>query len=409
MERTIPSFKVKEVPEDELYERWTEWRRMLEHWLNANDIADEKKLDNLMVFGGLELQKVLYALVSITKKKKPTYSKAIKELNAFFKPKHHAVFTRHKFWSIRREPEESIDNLIMKIRDKANSCDFGSPVGREYAMYDKLVMLMPRDIKEKLLQKNQTFSEAVQMIKAHESTKSQVQQMETMNNANKFVPSVNYVQRRPDAKFECHRCGSKDHAATYEKCPAWNAVCRKCGGKNHFARVCKSESREGKRTFSERKRDEPDKKNQKYSHYEPDRKKRKYSHINNVNERDVDETTICNINPAGVKVVCQVGKLNVRFLVDTGTSKNVIDENTWKIMVANGYMPKKKIKDCMTRFTGYGNTSLNLICAFTDDISMRNSQGTSENETFYVIEHGAHPLLSKGSVFINFLCLSSIK
>lgn len=144
MERTIPSFKVKEVPEDELYERWTEWRRMLEHWLNANDIADEKKLDNLMVFGGLELQKVLYALVSITKKKKPTYSKAIKELNAFFKPKHHAVFTRHKFWSIRREPEESIDNLIMKIRDKANSCDFGSPVGREYAMYDKLVMLMPR-------------------------------------------------------------------------------------------------------------------------------------------------------------------------------------------------------------------------------------------------------------------------
>lgn len=314
MEKSVPSFNMKEIPEDELYEKWIAWKRSLEHWLSARDIAEEKKLDNLMVLGGLELQKVYYALVPIKKKKTPSYAWAIKKLTAYFKPKHHMVFTRHKFWETRREPGESLESLIMKIRDKANACDFGTTEAesREYAMYDKLVMLMPKEIKEKLLQRNVTFTEAVQIIKAHESTKYQVQQLETTNKLTPLLtPHINFVQQNREQKFECFRCGSQNHSARSERCPAVNVECRKCGKKGHFGRVCKGE---GKRQMSDRKDDGPDVKRQKYD--APDTKNQRFSRVNNVNKHDIHE--IDHIDPSGVKVVCQVGDLNVRFLVDTG-------------------------------------------------------------------------------------------
>lgn len=207
---------LKGIPEDRLYDEWILWHRALEHILEATGVSEDKKLSNLLAYGGKDLQKIYYSLESmVIPGPYSEYGKAVKKLEAHFKPKHHAVFARHKFWEIKRDPEETIDDLVMKIRSKSELCVFGKTEAEslEIAMMDKLLMLMPQDLKEKLLQKAElTFDEAIKIIKAHDATKSQVRQLAGTStpNTSSFM-GVNQVRGRQET--ECYRCGSKNHLA----------------------------------------------------------------------------------------------------------------------------------------------------------------------------------------------------
>lgn len=79
-----------------------------------------------MAYGGRELQKI-YAtfpveestgsFVTITPQ--DPYVIAIDKLDQYFSPKYHELLYRHKFWQVTKDPDDRIDDIVVKIREAA--------------------------------------------------------------------------------------------------------------------------------------------------------------------------------------------------------------------------------------------------------------------------------------------------
>lgn len=83
------------------------------------------------------------------------YQVAIEKLEAYFRPAQHEAFSRHSFWSLKKEGDETIDRYVLRLREAASECKFGENdmQSREIAIIDKLIQSSPKELQEKLLQK----------------------------------------------------------------------------------------------------------------------------------------------------------------------------------------------------------------------------------------------------------------
>lgn len=378
---------LKGIPQEDQYEAFKQWRRGLENILNAMDVPEERRFSNLMAYGGTELQKVYYNIDKDAENTEPLYKDALKKLNDYFKPKHHAVFARHKFWQLKWGPEDSLDEVVMKMKEASGHCTFGKDEAEslEIAMVDKLLMLVSQEIKEKLLQKTDlSFDKAIKIIKAHDATKYQARELSGRKPA-EFA--VNAVARTSFA--ECHRCGSKRHKANDDCCPAKDAMCMACRKTGHFARKCMSSK--GKRPYEGNDGDNYKRRKVEVRYMKEER--------DNTGNANTNRLNVLSVNDGGIKVVCAIGNVFVKMMIDSGTSRNIIDGNTWELMVANGFKPKDTFFDSNVHFTGYGNKKLEQLHAFRAPISICNAESGVREElaTFYVIQDGSQPLLSQGN------------
>lgn len=84
------------------------------------------------------------------------------------------------------------------------------------------------------------------------------------------------------------------------------------------------------------------------------------------------------------------------MLVDSGSEKNIIDEQTWRLMVAKGFQPKKQYKDDSITFSDYVSGRLKQLLVFEDKISVKiNGKEFEQEAPFYVIQEGSQPLLGR--------------
>lgn len=362
---------LKGVPQEKQYEAFRHWCRCLENILDTTSVPEEKRFSNLMAYGGPELQKIYYNIDKTAEEKKPLYKDALERLEKYLKPKHHAVFARHKFWQLNWESEDSLDDVVMKVKEASSYCNFGKDDAGslEIAMLDKFIMLVPQEVKEKLLQESDlTFDEAVKIVKAHEATKYQAREL-SGRKTSEFA--VNAITK--SLTGECFRCSSRSHKANDEKCPAKDAICNSCGKRGHFSRKCMSRS--GTKRPYEWRDKEPNK-----------RRRVEVRHVKEEIDNDSPtsrKASIFNINDKGVKVVCTIGNVHVSMMVDSGTSRNIVDENTWNLMLANGFIPHKVFYDDTVQFMGYGNKKLRQMKAFVTPISCTTGKKTERN--FYVL------------------------
>lgn len=82
-----------------------------------------------------------------------------------------------------------------------------------------------------------------QVRKHHQSRDNLPRNKKFQNKSSKSKPK-NYKSQKPksdsrsDSKKLCLRCGSDEHLANDDKCPAWGKTCSFCGTEDHFQRVC---------------------------------------------------------------------------------------------------------------------------------------------------------------------------
>lgn len=368
------------------YKVWSEWYQGLEHVLEASNTPEEKKFSTLLAYGGKELRHVYSSICNGEIPKKERFETAVEKLEKYFKPKQHGTYLRVKFWEMTKESNETIDEFVTKLREKKRHCNFGNTKEEieDFVMTDKFLMSMPQYIKQELIKDRKlTFESAVRQAKEIESSRNQARELSAPLREKPFLGSVNRLQERRDVV--CYRCGSRNHKSNSEKCSAKDAMCYDCGVKGHFAnsRFCKNPKR-GKREASQRRYE-----------LEPPTKRRKMN-VRNIEDNEV----VCNVNSTGVNVVCRIEGLYVRMLVDSGTNRNIVDEKTWKLMLAKGFQPKREFFDNQVKFMGYGNVKLKQLSAFEADIAVEiDGKCYKETSKFYVIENGSQPLLSKGRKF----------
>ena len=51
--------------------------------------------------------------------------KRLKRLDAYFNPAVNVPYERHMFWRMIQEEDETIDQFVTKLKQKALSCDYG--------------------------------------------------------------------------------------------------------------------------------------------------------------------------------------------------------------------------------------------------------------------------------------------
>ena len=111
----LPPFACNDVPMAERRSKWQTWKRGFEICLRAGKIntASEKK-DLLLAYGGFELQEVFFGIPDADVAESDTvnpYDVAIGKLDEFFAPQRHEAHERFLFWSMKPEPDESLENL----------------------------------------------------------------------------------------------------------------------------------------------------------------------------------------------------------------------------------------------------------------------------------------------------------
>jgi hypothetical protein len=224
------------------------------------------------------------------------YSEIKIKVENYVTPKRRLVIAeRAKFFEIIQSSTETIADYMTKLRKGCEFCQFNDLKGEDEIIKLKLISgLNKNEFKQKLLEanviKDYGLEESIEFLK-------NMEQIQIYTNS-KHDLELNAITEQKTIK-NCKYCG-RDHK--FRSCPAWQKTCTKCGKKNHFATVCSKQlirqivnNPINMDTYIE-DQDSPS--------------------INALIRVDKPSKTICHC--------LKIGKLNIKFLVDTGSPISTI-------------------------------------------------------------------------------------
>ena len=163
--------------------------------------------------------------------------------------------------------------------------------------------------------------------------------------------------------YECYRCGSSNHLASYKHCPALGKECRKCGKKDHFSKVCRANF-QTKKVFAVRGEDSED------------------AEIEESLEDLVLLVAILDkcYDQDQPKCTVLVNKHDVTVLVDTGSRITIISKDSYE------NLPRKnKLQASRITPGAYGGHKIALEGVFMAELSFC---GRTTSAKVYVVDQG---------------------
>lgn len=182
----ILPFLFKSLPQNEIRGQWTKWKRNFEYIVAASEVTNKTKLKFfLLAKAGPDVQEIFQTIpgadvVEDAEKTVDPFSVALTKLDEYFAPKHHESMERHIFWTLKPESGENLEKFMLRAREQAYKCNFGTSQqeSRDICVIDKITLLAPPDLKEKLLQRDQpTLDDVFKIVASHQSVKYQASQM----------------------------------------------------------------------------------------------------------------------------------------------------------------------------------------------------------------------------------------
>nr|CAH7744111.1 unnamed protein product [Callosobruchus chinensis] len=390
---------------------WEKWLRSLELYLASEDITSvEKKRNKLLHLGGSHLQEVAYsipgAIESYNKEENnDVFKTLVDKLTDFFSPKQNSTFERHIFRSIQNEDGEDFNKFLLKIRQQAKRCSFGKSEieATEISMKDKIIdSWASLDLKKKLLEKERSLDEIIELCQIHEQIGNQSTEMDkgagVSGTSSSSTVTVNKVgfQRRRQAEL-CSRCGKPGHSGNIHACPAKDIKCRRCGFQGHYAVCCRSKQLQLKRSRPFTSTDQSRKRFRSGVNF-VETEYTEEGNEDNIKSFDcfkIDNTKVIgNQSPPDDLIDCLVGGVRLTFLIDSGSKANIISEKDWKLLDNNNAVawdientPRDILKSYAT------GKPLTINHRFTTTISIPKEKEIITH--FYVVKNGDISLLGK--------------
>ena len=355
-------------PESETFESY---RERLEEYFIANNIGTAPEGANEATIAAANRRKVAafnstigkhaYAILSdLTKPDKPStkaYADLVVLLKNHYQPKTVTVAESYRFHRCVQEENETVNAFYVRLRGKADKCDFGTFLNR--ALRDQFVSgLRSREIQKKLLEEDKDITECLKVANAGETAvreEKSLHESVTVNFVRKKSLSVKPSERKKSS-YQCYSCGDSDHKRL--DCKFRNAVCRKCKRKGHIARVCKADVTflEEEETEDEQEADleflqeELEEENyssqqevnnytgqQEVNNYSGQQEVSNYSGQHEVNSYSGQEedkelllvhSNISNVK-SGIKVSINVEGNDCEMLLDTGACRSIIPKDVF--------------------------------------------------------------------------------
>ena len=369
-------------------QKWKRWLRGFQLYADGKgliltDGEDDNKIQRralLLHSAGPEVQDIFEVLPDTGGPK--DYEMAEKALNDYFMTQVNIPFERHQFREMRQGEDETVDQYVVRLKRKAESCDYGDQADSQ--IRDQIISTCrSQELRRKLLEKGQklTLKELQDKARTFEVVRRQSKSMSGQEaNVNRISGKTVQHKKKEKAdqsgkskeekteqkstKATCYRCGRQGHFARNPNCPARNKTCNKCKQVGHFASVCKTK----KVQLNEKGK------------------------INHVETDDEYAFSVDSKNDFG-KVQVTVGGQIIKMIIDSGASVNIIDRKLWE------KLKEKRIK-CRSRKSNkklfsYGSTKpLNVLGSFTTTTSV--GEHSTEAE-FVVIGGRGEPLLGRST------------
>ena len=167
------------------------------------------------------------------------YKKAVKMLDDHFAYKPNTAFERQLFRKMSWRKEETVAQFVHRLREQAALCAFGERTVSERLRDQVVEQVRDERLRRNLLEKEDlTLQIALDTAKQFETTEASVRGMRLA--PEKQVLSIEAKDKRrnqssrPQKREECANCGSWNHSAGDDDCPARGITCDGCKKKGHF-------------------------------------------------------------------------------------------------------------------------------------------------------------------------------
>ncbi|XP_055613034.1 uncharacterized protein LOC129759582 [Uranotaenia lowii] len=197
------------------------------------------------------------------------------------------------------------------------------------------------------------------------------------------------INKVTSTKNECFRCGRLGHFANSKDCPALEEKCKKCGLIGHYKNCCKTKTRSSR---------------------EKSRRVRSIQKDEAVGgeEDEYDEKFVFAAGSdevGGENVVCCVGGVKMKWIVDSGAAVNVIDSETWNYLKKQKEKVISQNKESRKTLKAYGNNRLHVLGEFETRIATNYNEVVAE--VFLVEEKGASLLSRKTATDLQILSINT--
>ncbi|EFN78746.1 hypothetical protein EAI_08211 [Harpegnathos saltator] len=157
------------------------------------------------------------------------------KLEEYFNPPKKEVVERYQFFKYSKKQNESLEQYINDLREKAKTCNFKGMT--DSLIRDKIIFdTYDKILRKKLLETDDLdLHKLVVICNDYNINTEKMKQVTEQNKAE----SNSYTQKAiENAKIKacCWRCGCQHPQG---KCPAWGSSCTKCGDTNHFTQCCR--------------------------------------------------------------------------------------------------------------------------------------------------------------------------
>ncbi|XP_061506861.1 uncharacterized protein K02A2.6-like [Anopheles gambiae] len=401
----LPPLSLAGVPLTERRTKWTTWKRGFEIWLRTAKIVDGTEKKNLLLTcGSLELQEIFFSIpdadveADVDQGVDP-YEIAILKLDEYFAPQRHEAHERFLFWSMKPEPEETLEKFVMRAQAHGSKCNFGATAAESagIAIIDKVLQFVPANLRVKLLQeKNLSLDEVIKQINSYETSRVANEQMSGRSKS--FEIDNQHIHH---IKTLCRFCG-RTHGQ--QSCPARDKTCAKCGKRGHFAVVCYSNAGQTSNRLHTNQRMQKRPFGGHFNDSELNKKTAKFARKIHAIQDDGNEPLECELvemvssaNDSDELIWAKVGGILIEMQIDSGVQSNIIDDRTWASMRNNQVKIIGEARSPDRKFKAYAQTDcLEIITMFEAEIAI--ADGLKELRTiskFYVVKNGPQPLLGK--------------
>ncbi|UYV66511.1 hypothetical protein LAZ67_4001935 [Cordylochernes scorpioides] len=150
----------------------------------------------------------------------PTITEILEKFDNHFKPFKNVIYRRYKFFSEVQEKNQSFDDFVTKVKNKAVDCDFGDLT--ESLIRDRIVLgVLDKNLTERYLQDpDLTLSKAIALGRAAESSRTQLKEI----NEEVTVDKLSSYKETSSNKNTEHKFVKKNHK--------FFKACGKCASKH---------------------------------------------------------------------------------------------------------------------------------------------------------------------------------
>lgn len=397
----IKPFLCEDIDKAIIGPEWEKWLRALKLYLTVENLEKPvEKRNKLLHLGGVQLQEVAYSLPGavIDNDDANAFNALVEKLTTFFSPKQNSTSERHKFRKTKPNDTENFNKFLLRIRHQAKRCDFGKSEQEAKDINLKDIIIdnwANSDLKKKILEKERTLDEVIELCQVFEQINSQSSVMNTnfpriLSETDNSLP-VNKIKFHDKGKNDsCQRCGRTDHTTNVQFCPAKDLKCRRCGFQGHFAKFCKT--RVSKRKPLPSREDDSDAKRFKY-------RGNKVNFIDNENENpeidnlrnyecfNISSTDLNSTCTPDDVIECSISGIKLMFFIDSGCKVNIIKDADYKILSENNAIMWDMVPNPTEVLKPYASTeSLKLIMRFVTAISLSNKKEIIAS--FFVVKNG---------------------